>query len=403
MTTLLLEPFGGLAGDMLLAALLDLERPELTLADLEGFVADLLPGECRLRLSEVQRGSLRARRLDVLTDETRDPPERHLEDLLAILRRSALSAASRVRAEDVLRRIGAAEARVHGTTIERVHFHEVGAVDTLVDVCGASFALERLGVERVLSRPPYAGGGSVRCAHGEMPVPAPGTAAILAELPWIAGTGGERLTPTGAALYASLSDGPPGLFRADAQGYGAGARDPDEGPPNLVRVQLGRTEIETGAGETEADPVLLLAFNLDDATGEEVGFLVRALRAAGALEVWTQAVQMKKDRPGVIVSALGPEGARAALEEAAFAHSPTLGVRWTRWERTVLPRESVAVDVAGESVRVKLRRRPGCERPSRVDLSPEFDDLAALAARTERPLRELEAEAIARALEHLGG
>lgn len=400
MSTLLIEPFGGLAGDMFLAALLDLGHPAFGLAELEGFVAALLPGECRLARREVRRGSLRATHLSVETDESRDPPHRHLKDLLAILEESPLGTRARERAEGALRRIGEAEALVHGTTVERVHFHEVGAVDTLVDVCGAAFALERLGVERVLARPPYVGGGSVHCAHGEMPVPAPGTLAILGTRPWILGAGGERLTPTGAALFAELAeDAPEGLaFAADAVGYGAGTREPAQGPPNLVRVQWSASDGAAGEGET----VELLAFNLDDATGEEIGFLVGALREAGALDAWTEAAQMKKDRPGVVVSALcRPEG-RAALEAVAFAHSPTLGVRWSRWTRTVCARETRTVRLEGLAVRVKLRRRPGATSLERSDLSPEHDDLAALARRTGIALRTLEARAVELAQRELG-
>ena len=163
-----------------------------------------------------------------------------------------MEAKARERAEDVLRRIAEAEAHVHGTTVEAVHFHEVGAVDTIVDVCGAAFALECLEVDRVLSTPPYAGGGTVHCAHGEMPVPAPGTAAILGDLAWSPGVGGERLTPTGAALYASfarpMNHG--SSVRAKAVGYGSGKRDPKEGPPNLVRVQLAEEGAPASASET---------------------------------------------------------------------------------------------------------------------------------------------------------
>jgi uncharacterized protein (TIGR00299 family) protein len=404
MRTLLIEPFGGLAGDMLLAALLDLERPELGLADLRAFVARLVPGACRLELGEVTRQGLRAKHLAVETDESHHAPHRHLSDLLALVAESGLSGRARERSEAALLAIARAEATVHATSIDEVHFHEIGAVDTLVDVCGAAFALERLGVEALAARPPYAGGGTVRCEHGELPVPAPGTAALLGARAWIPGVGGERLTPTGAALYATWTHeiGEGTALRALARGYGAGTRDPQEGPPNLVRVQLCEAELERGAAGAD-EVVLLLELNLDDATGEEVGFLVGALRAAGALEAWTQPAQMKKDRPGVIVSALCARETRPALEAVAFLHSPTLGVRWSERQRSTCARETLSVELHGRPVRVKLRRRPGAGAVERIDLSPEHDDLAALAERTGEPLRALEARAIELALARAAG
>lgn len=390
MTTLLLEPFGGLAGDMLLASLLDLEHPAFRLDDLRDLADALVPGGAGLVSEETRRGSLRARRLEVDAREPA-PPHRHLADLFALVEASPLSPGARARAEATFRCIAEAEARVHGIGVDEVHFHEVGALDTLVDVCGAALAFERLAVEHAFATTPYAGGGTVRCAHGEMPVPAPGTTAVLGERAWIAGEGGERLTPTGAALLVTLfEEAPPALaFRARAVGYGAGHRDPDVGPPNLVRAQLG----DVVAAPGRAGEAWLLELNLDDATGEEIGFLLERLRDAGALEAWSVPVQMKKDRPGQLVSALCRAADRRALEEAAFDHSPTLGVRWSVRERTECARETLTVSLEGESVRVKLRRRPGAAVGPQ-DLSPEFDDLARLARRTGRPLRALELEAV---------
>lgn len=404
MTLLYLEPFGGLAGDMLLAALLDLERDEFTLADLRGFAHALLPGECEVEAEVVRVGAFRARRVRVRTPESSHPPLRHLADLLALLETSPLAPGPRRRAGAVLERLARAEARVHGTSIEKVHFHEVGAVDTLIDVGGAAFALERLGVDQVRAAQPFVGGGTIAGAHGEMPVPAPGTAEILRGIPLRHGEGGERVTPTGAALLAELAEdvGAPLAFTTHAIGYGTGTREATSGPPNLLRVQLGRAE----TGTTVRRPVSLLEFNLDDATGEEVGFLLGELRAAGALEAWSTPVQMKKDRPGVVISALCRGPARAALEEVAFLHSPTLGVRWSERDRTECARELLEVelegDLAGTTVRVKVRRRPDGATPvSSFDLSPEHDDLAALARSTGRSLRELESLVLAAAQRRL--
>ena len=390
---LFLEPFGGMAGDMLLAALLDLGDERFTLADLERFAELLVPGECRLRTSEVRRAGFRGRTLEVVTDESADPPERHLAELQELLLRAPLSSGARARAERILVRLAEAESRVHGIPVDEVHFHEVGAIDTLIDVGGAAFALERLGVERVLASAPYAGGGTVRCAHGELPVPTPGTAALLAGMPVRYGPGGERVTPTGAALLAELVERfePEETLVPLATGTGAGSRDPESGPPNLLRVT--RCEVPAAARANPVATVWQIECNLDDATGEEVGHLLAELRAAGALEAWSAPIQMKKDRPGTLVAALGRPERAEALERVFFAHSPTLGVRFRSLSRRECAREEVRVELAGRSVRVKLRRRPGLEL-TRLDVSPEYEDLAELARSSGRSLRELEAEAI---------
>ena len=402
--TLFLEPFSGMAGDMLLAALLDLRDPRFTIEDLRGLAEALVPGEARLEVERAWRGSLSGLLLTVTTAESGTVPHRGLADCEALIERSPLPPHAKRRAASVFRRIAGAEARVHGTTADAIHFHEVGAVDALLDVCGAALALERLGIDRVLATPPVLGSGTVACAHGEMPVPAPGTAEILRGLPVRPGGGsGERLTPTGAALLAEYVERfePPEVFVASAIGYGAGHRDPPDGPPNVLRVQLGEERIAGGCAIA-----WLLELNLDDMSGEEIGFLVRRLREAGALEAWTAPVQMKKDRPGVIVSALCREATRAALEAAAFAHSTTLGVRWSRFERTECERETLEVELLGRRVRVRRRIRPGAgpqAPPVEADLSPEYDDLEALARETGLPLRDLERAAVEAALGRVGG
>jgi hypothetical protein len=407
MTVLLLEPFGGLAGDMLLAALLDLRDPRFDLAGLRALASRLVGDEARLEATETTRGWLRATHLAVHTPETapRDGgPHRHLSDLLGLLERAELSAAAQVRAAAVLRRLGEAEAEVHAIPLDRVHFHEVGAVDTLVDVAGVVWALERLGVTRVHATPPLVGSGTVRCAHGVLPVPAPATAILLRGLPHVRGGAGERLTPTGAALLAELADtfeAVPGTIQVGREGYGAGTADPVDpggGPPNLVRAGLCRA---VDAGDAAGDgrraagtAAWLLEVTLDDATGEELGFVLEELYAAGALEAWTHPVTMKKGRPGVVLSALCRAGARAELERVLFEHTPTLGVRWSLRERTECARETVPVDLAGERIAVKVRRRPGSGVLRPEDFSPEHDDLARAARATGRTLRALEREAI---------
>lgn len=389
-TTLYIEPFSGMAGDMFLAALLGLGDPRFRLEELQALADAILPGQVELSTQVVWRGSLSGLLLSVRTPESERAPHRGLSDCLEIVGRSPLTLAARARASNVFRRIAEAEARVHGTTVEEIHFHEVGAIDALVDICGAALALDRLGVTRVYSTPPLTGTGTVHCAHGEMPVPAPGTAEIFRGLPAvIAGGGGERLTPTGAAILAECVDefrAPEG-FTAARIGYAAGHRDPREGPPNILRVQLGaETEVERRA------EAWLMEVNFDDMTGEELGHLVQVLRERGALEAWSSPVQMKKDRPGAVVSALCRADRRRDLEQALFANSSSLGLRWLRCERTELDREVSEVELAGGRVRVKVR--VGGPQLGPLDVSPEHDDLARLARETGRSLRELEREAV---------
>lgn len=399
-TTLFIEPFAGMAGDMLLAALLDLEDPRFTLDDLRSLADALVPGEAKLAIEVAWRGSLSGQMLSVVTPESERAPHRHFSDCAELIDRAPMSAAAKQRARSTMWRLALAEGRVHGCAPEEIHFHEVGAVDSLIDIAGAAFALERLDVRVVRATPPLVGSGTVRCAHGEMPVPVPATAELLRGKPYLLGGGGERLTPTGAALLCEYVEHfePPEAFVATSIGYGAGHRDPETGPPNVVRVQLGR-EVELAP---RAAVALLVECNLDDMTGEEIGFLVQRLREGGALEAWTTPVQMKKDRPGVVVSALCRAERRADLERVFFEHSTTLGVRWKSVERTECERESFEIELTGQRLRVQRRVRPGISgAPSFRDLAIEYDDLAALARARGLSLRETEQLALAAALAHL--
>lgn len=397
MSSLWIEPFGGIAGDMLLGAFLDLEDVRFTIDDVRRLARELVGHECTVAVERAWRGSLSGRCVTVRTQESARAPHRRLADCIALIERCSLRPGSKARAVAVFRRIAEAEARVHGTTPDQVHFHEVGAVDALVDVCSNVMALESLSIEAVHASPPLLGSGTVRCQHGEMPVPAPGTAEILrGHATEVGGGPGERTTPTGAALLVEFAAPfrAPREFTALAIGYGAGHREFPSGPPNVLRVTLGRARAERTAGEA-----WLLEVNLDDQSAEEIGFLVERLREAGALEVWTSAIQMKKDRPGTLLSALARGELRGPLEDALFAHSTTLGCRWRPVERTELAREVLEVALDGRTVRVKRRVREDVEA---IDLSPEYDDLAALARESGRNLRELEREVVLAALRQLG-
>ncbi len=414
MTALIVEPFGGMAGDMFLAALLDLQDQRFRLSHLQELAEALLPGQVCLECESVKRGGLRALHLDVQTrGET--PPTRHLANLLTLLERAPLGELSVQRCTDVLTRLAAAEAQVHGIALEQVHFHEVGAVDTLIDVAGAALALERLGVQQVYSSAPFVGGGTVNCAHGELPVPPPAVSALLTGRPVLRPKSdqedGERTTPTGAALLRAWTADfeLPSGFQNQAWGVGAGTRDPKGGRANLLRVEIGRVLSENptlGAHRREA---WCMQVNLDDLCAEEIGHALGKVREAGALEAWTSPVHMKKDRPGTLMSALARDEQREAIEAAVFQWTTSLGVRWTRLERTECERDQVRVQVGGTEVRVVRRMRPqqtirrgileegpGC---GAADLFPEYDDLVAAAEATGWTLREVRSLAIQAAQE----
>ncbi len=393
---LYVEPFAGMAGDMFLAALLDLGDPRFTLEDLRALATRLVPGEARVDVETAWRGNLSGKKLTVETPESAHPPHRGYKDIEKIVRGVDLPEAVVERALAVFRRIAVAEGQVHGCSPDEVHFHEVGAVDTIVDVVGAAFALERLGVKHVHASVPLTGTGTVRCAHGEMPVPTPAVAEILrGRAMLVAGGNGERLTPTGAAILAEIAPefGALAEFVPTRIGYGAGHRDPKTGPPNILRVQLG--SIPSVASPRAL--VWLAEVNLDDMTGEELAFATEQVFAAGALDVWTSAIGMKKGRPGVVLSALARPELRTALESALLEHTSTLGIRWREMERTECARRVVDVLVEGRTVRVKVRTRPGVPVSER-DLSPEHDDLAAWSRESGRSIRELERAAVAAAL-----
>jgi len=387
MMTLYIEPFGGFAGDMFLGALLDLGDERFGFADLEALARELVGTECELEHERTRRGSIAGTHFRLRTPESADPPHRHLSDLIELLGRAPLSEGTRSRCVKALTLLAEAEARVHDIPVDHVHFHEVGAVDTLVDIAGAMLALERLGIERVHASAPLAGEGLVRCAHGEMPVPAPAVVELLAGVEYSTGGGCERLTPTGACVLMTIVDewAPPASFRPVRAGYGAGTKETSVGPPNLCRVQLG----EGAAAPVGRQRTLVwqVECNLDDTTGEELGWCLAGPREAGALDAWSAPVGMKKGRPGVVVSALSRHEDKAAIEEVLFSRTPTLGVRWREVERSECGRDELLVEVLGRSVRVK--RRLGAAELGVADLSPEQDDLEALAQESGLPLREV--------------
>ena len=380
-----LDCVGGLAGDMLLAALLDAGAPEAALRE----VPRRLGLEAvELKLERVQRHGIGALHLDVIGDHG----ERTWLSLREQLDAADLDADIRERALAVLRRLAEVEADVHGVPLDDVHFHELGAVDTVVDVVGAVTLLAELGVDRLVCSPLPSGRGVVRAAHGVLPVPAPATAALLRGVP-VFGVEleAELVTPTGAAIASMLADewGPIPAMTIERVGYGAGTADFAE-RANLLRVFLGR-----GADVEAHGEVSLLETNLDDLLPELVPDAVERCFAAGALDVWTAPVAMKKGRPGIVLSALARPEAEAAVARAILEETTALGVRVARLRRYELDRVERTVEVDGRRVRVKLGRLDGRV----VNVAPEHDDCAAVARATGTPIKSVWAAALAAASE----
>ncbi len=365
MSHLHLECHCGAAGDMLLAALIDLGvewdwlRERLRRLPVEHF---------HCRLERAKRGGIDCAHF-VVEEHHRGHdhhqahghhhgPHRHLQDMLAILEESDASTGVKERAAAVFRLLAEAEAEVHGSTPEKVHFHEVSGIDTLVDVCGVCFALERLGVETVSVWPVHVGGGTVACQHGVMPVPAPATAEILARANISFRPGPverELLTPTGAALLAVLSERcEPVAMRTERIGYGAGAAD-FSGGVNAVRASIGQLVED----DLDGDTVVEMATVIDDMSPEYVAELVDSIRAAGAIDAWIAPVTMKKGRPGFELTVLASPSGFTHLRELVFRGSRTLGIRHHLRARIILPRETIAVAVGGQEIRVKVGRFEG--------------------------------------------
>ena len=391
-----LDLFSGIAGNMFLGALLDLGLSRKVLeADLAG-----LGVEFTLRVRKVTLGGLAARHVRVGAPRSaasgrrrRSPRGRRYGEIVALLRKARLEAAVRERALAIFEALGRAEARVHGIALERVHFHEVGALDAIVDVTAAAVGLARLGIERVTASPVALGEGTVQTQHGLLPLPAPATLELLRGIPTLpAHVRWETVTPTGAAILRTLAEayGPLPAMTIEAVGHGAGEDRP--GPlPNVLRAVLGR-----GAA-ARADRVVLLETNLDDFVPEHFDYLMERLFEAGALDVSLQHLQMKKNRPGYLVRVLARPAERLALARILFAESTAIGVRVTESDRIVLDREERRVQTPFGRIRVKRV----WDLEGRLLVSAEYDDCKRAAGKAGAPLREVvrAAEEAGRALD----
>lgn len=377
--------FSGAAGDMIVGALLDAGADFAALRDR---LSRLPVTGYELSADRVKKQGLAATKFDVAV-AAGSHLHRHLKDIVKIIESAGVGKRVQESALRVFGRLAEAEAAVHNCAVEKVHFHEVGAVDAIVDIVGACACIELLGIERVECSPIAVGSGTVRCEHGELPVPAPATANLLRGVPIAAcDEKGELATPTGAAILTTLAAafGPVPAMRVSAIGYGAGTRDGAR-RPNVLRVLVGETD-----AAAEADEIIVLETNLDDATGETVGHALDRLLASGALDAFVVPIQMKKGRPGVILTALSAPADAGRLETIIFEETGTFGVRRRTAARTTLSRTVETVDTEYGPIRVKVGSRAGREMVA----SPEFEDCRTAAAAHQAPLREVMAETMRR-------
>lgn len=358
----------------LLAAGLDADqlRADLAGLNLKGY---------KLEIRQIQKQGFAAVKVDVNVIE--DQGHRHLHHITDIIDAADLSHGVKERAKQVFTRLAEAEAKVHGTTIEKIHFHEVGGVDAIVDIVGAAIGIERLGLDRIICSPIPTGSGTVTCEHGIMPVPAPATAELLVGVPLAdCEEVGELTTPTGAAILTTLASGygslPP--IRIERTGYGAGSRD-NRRRPNVLRLILGQA-VESS---DSYDEVVLLEANLDDATGEQIGYACERLFEVGALDVFTTPILMKKNRPGVLLSVLVPIEKEIECERVIFAETTTFGLRRHLCTRRKLERQSEAVETPYGSISVKM----GLQNGAVIKAAPEYDDCAGAAREHGVSLREV--------------
>lgn len=394
-----LECFSGISGDMLLGALVDAGVP----FDLLQKTAGVLNVGAHLEQRKLMRGGLSATKVDVITPDGHDhhgghahshaeghahthAPHRHLSKILEIIRAAPLSESVKARSARAFQLLGEAEAAIHSIPIERVHFHEVGAVDTIVDIVCSAAGADFLAVDRWLASPLNVGSGTVDCQHGTLPVPAPATLALLGDAPvYAAGPPMERVTPTGAAvlrmLDVSYSTLPP--IRVQATGYGAGGRE-TPGQPNLLRILVGESTAE--AAHVPAESIAIIETVIDDSSPQLLAFVSDLLLQAGAWDVYRIAVQMKKGRTGVQITVLCRPDLVSALQEILFRETTTIGLHWRTENKLSLAREFTKVQTEWGEVTVKVARWPSGKI---ANASPEYEDCRRVATKHNIPLKEV--------------
>jgi len=373
-----LDAFSGLSGDMVAGAAVAAGADEKAL--IEGL--ESLATGARFRFERVRRAGIGAHKFFVDASGTHRHKHRHLSQILSMIENANLPEAVKRDASAIFQRLGEAEAAVHQVPIEKVHFHEVGAVDSIADIVGAALGFHLLGAERIVCSPVNVGGGTVEAAHGVMPVPAPATALLLQGCPvYSRGPQVELTTPTGAAIAVTLAQRfdalPP--MRILSVGYGAGDRD-FAGQPNLLRIFLGES-----AETAESTLVAVIEAHIDDATPELLGYALERLLEAGALDVTIAPVLMKKNRPGSLLTVIAAPQDRERLAELVFRETTTLGLRIQTSERRVQARRTVEVEIPQGKVRVKVS--------GSGNFAPEFEDCRRLALASGAPLKQILAEA----------
>lgn len=381
-STIYLSGYAGVSGNMFVGALLDAGLPEEAL---RGMVSGLPVSGYELKIEKAVKSGIAATHFDVTLDPNEKQPHRHLCHIVEIIEAAALSDSVKKRSIEVFTKLAEAEAKVHGTTIEKIHFHEVGGVDAIIDIVGTVFGLEKLGIEKLFAGNLRTGFGFVQCAHGAMPVPAPATAELLSGIPYVQGDiEKELLTPTGAALLATLCDGfgdRPAGFVTEATAYGAGGWDLEI--PNVLRVESGCLKIQN------EQSLVLMETNIDDSNPQIFDYVMDRLFKAGALDVWQTPILMKKGRSAVKLSVLCSNSLQNDLETIIFEETTTIGIRNYTVNRTVADRREETVKTPWGPVRVKISSVNG----SVCSATPEYDDCRALAEGNGVPLKEVIAAA----------
>lgn len=380
MRVALFDPFSGIAGDMSLGALLAVGLDPDWLRRLPGVLG---LDDIGVEIQEVLRGEIVCQKVDF--EIPPQPHGRHIKEIRALVERSGAPERVRALADRTFTAIAVAEGAIHGMSPDDVHLHEVGAVDAILDIVGVVWGLDQLGVERVYCGTMALGDGSVRAAHGVLPVPAPATLKLLEGLPVRPGpeNSGELVTPTGAALMRVLSSGPPPAEYVPVRsGFGAGTKD-FRGRANALRVTL--ADVVDDAATVQRDVLVELVCDIDDMSGEYLAAVADALRGAGALDVALLPSTMKRGRPGTRVEVLARLADATRLEEQLLVESSTIGVRWREVRRRALPREVIQVTVLGESIAAKVATLPSGGRRAK----PEFADVERVALATGRPLQDI--------------
>jgi uncharacterized protein (TIGR00299 family) protein len=387
-----LDCASGISGDMTLGALVDAGAD---LAAIQTGIDSLGLPSCRLVAAEVKKRGFRATQITV--EHEPEHKHRHLHHITAMIDGSTLAPRQRELAKRIFQKLAEAEAKVHGSTIEKVHFHEVGAVDSIADIVGAAIGFDLLGVERIVCSSVPTGHGYVEIAHGRCSIPAPATGELLRGVPLAAlDVEGELTTPTGAAIIAALADdyGPLPTMTVDRIGYGAGQKDFPQA--NILRLLVGEAASVAGqqapSGSSRApqtESIVVLETNLDNATGETIGHAVDKLWSAGALDVSLTSIQMKKSRPGVLLSVQAWPADAGELESILFTATPTLGVRRTSVLRTVLVREELMVETPWGPVSGKVAYLPDNSQR----FTPEYEACHHIATTNGVPLAEVVAAA----------